>query len=72
MEHDYQTETEEFLSNEVISQKIDEKEDVTPNKPSLSILHLLSNLEGLTPAGLDHLMETQDRLAVTTNTAPLD
>ena len=68
-------ECEDFLSNEVISQKNlteqeNEKEDITPNKPSY-ILNLLSNLEGLTPAGLDHLMVTQERLAATTKTAPL-
>ena len=34
-------------------------------------MHLLSNLEGLTPAGLDHLMETQDRVAGTAKTTPL-
>ena len=53
---------EEFLSNEAISQKSpkrDEVEDITPDKPSsLNIVHLLSNLEGLTAAGLEHLMET--------------
>ena len=53
---------EEFLSNEAISQKSSrrhEVEDVTPDKPStLNIVHLLSNLEGLTTAGLEHLMET--------------
>ena len=53
---------EEFLSNEAISQKSPKKhelEDITPDKPSsLNIVHLLSNLEGLTTAGLEHLMET--------------
>ena len=53
---------EEFLSNEAISQKSPKKheiEDITPDKPSsLNIVHLLSNLEGLTAAGLEHLMET--------------
>lgn len=34
-------------------------------------MHLLSNLEGLTPDGLAHLMETQDRMAATSKTAPL-
>ena len=27
-----------------------------------NLMQLLSNLEGLTPAGLEHLMETQDRV----------
>ena len=53
---------EEFLSNEAISQKSPKRhegEDITPDKPSsLNIVHLLSNLEGLTAAGLEHLMET--------------
>ena len=74
LEHEYQKETYDFLSNEAISQKSLKKgvvEDITPNKPSLNIMHLLSNLEGLTPAGLDHLMETQDRLACTAKTADL-
>ena len=75
LDQEYQAECEEFLSNEAVSwnnptKPDNEKEDITPNKPSY-ILNLLSNLEGLTPDGLAHLMETKDRLAGTTKTAPL-
>ena len=70
MDQQYQRETDEFLSNEVLSQK-NAAEDITPAKPALNIMHLLSNLDGLTPDGLAHLMETQDRMAATSKTAPL-
>lgn len=39
--------------------------DVTPDKAHENLLQLLSSLEGLTPAGLEHLMETQERMATT-------
>ena len=45
---------------------ITKKEDVTPDKGADNLMQLLSSLEGLTPAGLEHLMETQDKLAATT------
>lgn len=48
------------------SQEIINHADVTPDKGQDNLLQLLSNLEGLTPAGLEHLMETQDKLASTT------
>ena len=35
----------------------------TPEKNENQLLKLLSSLEGLTPAGLEHLLETQDKLA---------
>ena len=40
------------------SQEIVNPTDVTPEKAQDNLLQLLSNLEGLTPAGLEHLMET--------------
>ena len=59
--------------------KTDEQRTQTPEKDNDNLLHLLSNLEGLTPAGLEHLMETQDKLAssamvkrVSTNISDLD
>ena len=39
----------------------------TPEKGHENLLQLLSNLEGLTPAGLEHLLATQDRMASTAN-----
>lgn len=36
---------------------------MTPDKGQENLLQLLSNLEGLTPAGLDYLVKTQDKLA---------
>lgn len=75
LEQDYIRHTEEFLSNEAISQKSPKRQeidDLTPDKPSsLNLVHLLSNLDGLTAAGLEHLMETQDRVAGTTKTTPI-
>jgi len=38
--------------------------DRTPEKPN-GILHLLSSLTGLTPEGMAHLMETQERISQT-------
>ncbi len=34
------------------------KDDVTPDKANENLFQLLSSLDGLTPAGLEHLMET--------------
>lgn len=39
---------------------------MTPDKGNDNLLHLLSNLEGLTPAGLEYLVQTQDKLATQT------
>lgn len=37
---------------------------MTPEKKANeNLLKLLSNLEGLTPAGLDYLVQTQDKIA---------
>lgn len=45
--------------------------DSTPVKNDDYLLNLLSNLEGLTPAGLEHLMETQDKIATKVTPVPL-
>lgn len=38
---------------------------MTPDKANDNLLQLLSSLEGLTPAGLEYLVKTQDKLAAT-------
>jgi hypothetical protein len=48
---------------------ISQRKDITPNKTS-GILHLLSSLNGLTPEGMAHLMETQDQLNLTQTAQP--
>lgn len=57
---------EEFEMHEKDTESKTE-EGLTPNKLDSNLLNLLSNLEGLTPAGLEHLMETQDKLAKTSH-----
>lgn len=38
-----------------------EDSDVTPDKPKGGVFDILSNLNGLTPAGLEHLIQTQKK-----------
>jgi len=44
-----------------------DEDDVTPDKPTGGVFDFLSNLNGLTPAGLEHLIQTQQKYAKPSN-----
>jgi hypothetical protein len=50
---------------DAVKQGVYDDQTKTPERPNNELIKILSNLEGLTPEGLEHLLGTQGRVAQT-------